>query len=341
MMPVAHYQVGMWRAGGRTSNHVHRRVVMTPAMIRTAVVLTASVAHVVPSQGAPATMDPARCRERCKVVLQRIVSLGLDDRAPFMPHLSITRGARGEFVVAPVRSFAEAAVFDSSGRLMRIVGGKGQGFSAINAVTRDPSGNTYLFDAGRRRLSVLDVNMRLVHHVPTPSQVFRAEVTNKGSIIANMALRTSESFGLPLHVLEPTGRVTASFGSQVADVPIDAAPRMQRLMVIAESGDAVWSLAPDGDSVEKWGIAGQRLASIGIERGSRRPSDPDWVQALGMDQTIAFGSSSPEIRRDCERVERTTSTNFRVSRRWNGGPESNHRCASSTPSAAGCSKHRS
>ena len=180
------------------------------------IVLTAS--SVVSSVGgqSPASAVVSGCTD-CSLVVSRVGRLEPRGVESEFSHdaISIVQDGRGRIVAGPVGGFTSFAVFNATGKLLKVVGRSGAGpgeFRMISsiAITRDDS--ILVMDPLLQRLSVFSPTMDFVRSIPMP-QLRRMLARPAGTLIAVANLRSGDAVGFALHEFDLNdGHRVRSFG---------------------------------------------------------------------------------------------------------------------------------
>jgi hypothetical protein len=100
--------------------------------------------------------------------------------------------------------------------------------------------------------------------VDLPPQAAPAFVRSDGSYVVASQIPTPDRIGYPVHVLDPMGRFSLSFGADTPQFRPDLIPLTVRLTAPARDG-SIWTVAPGRYVLEKWDPeSGTRVARIGV-----------------------------------------------------------------------------
>lgn len=211
---------------------------------------------------------PARCNKgNCEIVLDHVATLS-DTIEPGLiatnRSLWVQSDSRGRFFL-PASSADRVLVFDSSGALTRQVGRRGSGpgeFRRTTYLLVGPGDSLYVPDGGLRRLTIMSPDLEVVSVSPAPHPVDL--VTANGTFIVARDIPTRRVAGQPVHVVDRTGRVQSSFGSDASyDRP--GAQRLSNRLVALSDHPALWLAAPGRYRFELWDSdSGQRLRRLTV-----------------------------------------------------------------------------
>ena len=219
-------------------------------------------------------VDPLSVGCECAIRISFVRTLGNGDSLAFPPiALSVAMNHRGETVVAPVSDMQHAAVFDSAGRLQRLISGSSTSPGVLLSMAVDSEDSVYLFDANLREMSVLSPNFVPIRRAPVSLNAVSAIVPSDAGIIVHAIVHSPTAFGLPIHVIGRSGRILRSFGNLDSSVPLDSLTTLRRIMAVA-SASTIWTVRPDRYVLEEWGMDGTRKRSIARAPNWFEPSQP-------------------------------------------------------------------
>jgi hypothetical protein len=255
-----------------------------------------ALAIVVPASSAGQTpvqlLTEVACPE-CRITLTPVVTLG-DEDGPGMlltEHNLVTRDSRGRYFVSAVVA-PYVWVFDAAGEFIRRIGQRGPGpgeFQGISPLLIGPQDSLYIFDSRQGRMSVFSPDFDLVR---TASLGF-GRGSHGGAvlgdrIVVNADIRTSERVGYPLHLLDPTGEIVRSFGSETGVYRPDLREIIHQRTVAGAGGEAVWSGWLNQYVIERWDTSGR------ITRRLRR--DVEWFEPWWSPETDIETPPQPVMR---------------------------------------------
>jgi hypothetical protein len=224
------------------------------------------------------TVGPDPACATCRIELTKVVTLGrpTDSLTPFGAHLSVVRNAKGEYIVGPSTSYS-LIVYDANGRQVRSVGRRGPGPGEFRTTLMNHiagRGDTlFVFEWLPGRVSVFRPDLTFVGET-RPELVMRKSVVRMGGgFLGSAALREPDRVGLPLHIVNDSGRIVRSFGSATRQARPDL-PNTQ-LRVVARAGEqeqAVWAARLEKYELELWTAGGVHRQTI----VRRAPWFPAW-----------------------------------------------------------------
>jgi hypothetical protein len=166
---------------------------------------------------------------------------------------AVTVDSRGRFyVVDLVRS--TIAVFGADGRLLRTIGQSGSGpgeFRVISRLLVTPGDSLHVFDMALQRETVLSPEYATVRQRSLPGVSMPARLLSNGDLVVNLVSGAPDLAGLPLHVIDSTGTIIRSFGS---DNPIYRAgfPGVLERSLAVDGHDRVYAARNQEYVIELW-----------------------------------------------------------------------------------------
>ena len=219
---------------------------------------TVALAACAPETDPPAASQPVikvsgevSCAE-CRIVVDTVVSLGgLDAPGAHLVGYDsrIAVDQRGRLLLTAIRPVI--AVFDSTGKFVREIGGSGEGPGEYVAITHVNVGPQFIhvFDPDRGR-TLLDADHRFVRLDRFVADVNRAATTKSGTVVFGGDLRAPESNGHYLHLLDVHGELR-SYGRDGSESSAGA-PR--HYGVLAASDSLAWLIEGRSGRIEEWAL---------------------------------------------------------------------------------------
>jgi hypothetical protein len=186
-------------------------------------------------------------------------------------------------------------VFDSTGRFVSRLGRLGDGrgeYQGARVVAIGPADTAFIFDLRTQRLSVSAPNLRFVRSTAVQVLVLDATMASKDRIAIAAIVPDPDRFGIPLHLLDPTGRYVLSFGEDIGRpiLPDEEAPLRRKLASAAMGG--IWSADEWGQyRIRRWDANGHLVTeftrraawlSEGIPSSSKAPDIPPPASIAGL-----------------------------------------------------------
>jgi hypothetical protein len=236
------------------------------------------------------TLAERRC-EGCSVRLTPIATLqsGYDGPLTGEPS-SVSRDARGRYLVTQYIRFTEFAVFRPDGSFEGTFGREGRGpgeFVQIDhvAVLGD---SVLVFDPGNRQFSILDADFEFGRAVRFPA-VTTTDVIADGRVLTTVSdIPTTEQAGLPIHEFQLSNEELRSYGA--AD-PLyrPQSPWLSSRVITGSRAAGIWSAKRTAYELEYW-VDGALKKTLRrdvrwfrpyVERipGSAHPPEP-WLMAI-------------------------------------------------------------
>ena len=226
------------------------------------ILMIAGPASILEAQARTITVSTRPTCIHCTLQFQHLFDIG-DDDGPGMVDIEdrVVRDSRGRFFV--VSSYGtEVRVFDVSGTYLRTIGRKGGGpgeFQGISAVRITRGDTIRILDYTLSRLTVVGPQLDVRRSTPlglVPQ--IRAVVLDDGSAVVNIDSRLPKLIGQPLHVLDTTGRVARSFGSDREPLRSNAPMSLDRVLS-SRGGSELWVAHEKSYVIERWNAANATL----------------------------------------------------------------------------------
>ena len=224
------------------------------------------------------TVPDAIACARCSIVVRSTTVLGgVNDSERFPAGLPdrVDRSGDGRYWL--FSTAAPPALFESSGRFLRMLGRKGRGpgeyIAPHNAFFIGDS--IVVLDSRQRRASVLNRELRYVRAMVMPAQMYHTVVLSwPDSVVMAAWVPNAESGGWPLHLVsfassdvDDVADVVRSFG--IGDGGTRPRDSMIRTWHLAIARDGFWSASPGFYQLVKW-------KSNTLERIRTFRRDPSW-----------------------------------------------------------------
>jgi hypothetical protein len=166
----------------------------------------------------------------------------------------------GEWVVTDQTNRTEVKFFGADGVWLRTLGRAGDGpgeFRWALTLAVEPNDGLRVFDGRLGRITEYSPDLRVNGTAPGPQQAFSMAFLSGGRLVFAAQRNTRAGIGLPLHLMDPTGRIVHSFG---ADPPITEWGNPHKVWrTVAPSRDsAVWAAHLTEYQVERWTLMGAR-----------------------------------------------------------------------------------
>jgi hypothetical protein len=186
------------------------------------------------------------------------------------------------FIASPPANQLIVEVDTASGMVVRTIGGIGEGPGEYRhpGVMFMRGDSLLLQHATDGRFSMYDADGRHVRDFPSdvPVQAGRGLRLRGDTLLLAEPGATAETFGLPLHLLSPTGARIRSFGAEDRTIePGRFVPRLRALTL--ESDSTFWVARRDRYEIELWSTRGQRERQLVMDRNwfpvmEQDPGDP-------------------------------------------------------------------
>lgn len=220
------------------------------------------VSGVLPSAGLAQTVSVSisECTPHCPAFHMRLLAtLGAEVGEGELGRPSdVARLTDGSWALTDMFNSGMVKVYGPDGGWMRTIGRAGRGpgeFSHAMFLHSRPDG-LEIYDQGLLRVTRLDTEHEVVDTRRVDVQAVEMAFFEDGALVANAQMYTPTRAGLPLVVVDPSGRLGPSFG---ADPPITGVRQrflMWRNLSVAPGQGAVWSAVLTEYRAELWGRDG-------------------------------------------------------------------------------------
>lgn len=177
----------------------------------------------------------------------------LDTQYPFMAQ----SGPDRRIIVSSLSAQRLPGVFDSTGRLIQLLGARGGGpgeFSSPLALIKKQD-SILITDASSNGAKLFDRDGRFVRSFDPLRRLAGGIFLRGDSFVVAGNVRTPESFGYPLHLYSERGELVRSFGA--SDRTLDPARPMEaNLIIVAATDSTFWVARYSEYRLELWGTDG-------------------------------------------------------------------------------------
>lgn len=201
--------------------------------------------------------DAQSC-SRCVIVREQVAVLRDTSSYGLIGGLDpvVAVDSRGRFYVSDlVRT--SVAVFDPNGQLTRLIGRAGGGpgeFRYIDRIVVSRGDTLRVFDGGQRRETMFSPQHQLSRMRELGIRPGPVVVLNNGDLVLNAAAATRSLVGLPLHLVDSTGEITRSFGTQDATYRSGLDGLLARSLAL-KTGTEVYAAKAQEYVIELWNAA--------------------------------------------------------------------------------------
>ena len=196
------------------------------------------------------------------VSVRTVVTFGDADGPGFIGEpKDVDRRDSGEWVVVDQLNPTEIKFFSSDGEWIRTIGRKGSGpgeYQIASFVRVLPEDSLGVHDFLQNRFTVYSPELEVCRTITTEIRAKRFELLGDGRIVFASNVSTRESIGLPLHLINASGKLERSFG---ADLPIrNVSASFSHFRSISPTGrSTVWSAPLTRYVLEEWTLDGDRM----------------------------------------------------------------------------------
>lgn len=171
----------------------------------------------------------------------------------------------------------EVLLFDSTGRFLKTIGRSGAGpgeFRRAFPIRFGPGDTLSVFDLKNARKTVIGPHLNIVRMSSFPYRVIASVPVSNGDVVMYSPIEAPEAVGLPLHLVDETGKLLRSFGAN---------PRLRRAddevgerRRLAPNKLGVWSSFWNDYRLEEWSTSGKLVRALAVPtpwfpRGKPRP----------------------------------------------------------------------
>lgn len=205
------------------------------------------------------------------------VAFGSGESAELDRPLLVRSGPGGLLYIASQRLSGLPMVMDSSGNFIRTLGRRGEGPGEFQYVSQIyPKADSVVVTDIRGAAALFDGSGRFVRAFGAPRNAITQVILLRGdTLLLPAAISTEERFGLPLHLIAPTGDTARSFGAD--DRTINPKLAIANHRVVAPQSDTTfWVARIDRYEIERWHINGTRLQVLQAKRPWFVARTQDW-----------------------------------------------------------------
>lgn len=198
--------------------------------------------------------------ESCLMQAEVVVELGSDaGQAVVGSPAWVVQRYNGQWVLTDYQGKGRLLVFSRNGTFLKAIGGSGQGPGEYDLPERlrvMRGDSLEVVDFGNLRITTLDPSLEVSHTRPVGPPGHGIAFLRDGRHVIAGTVSTSMSIGLPIHVVNRSGKIVRSFGAEPPIEAIGNAYRMWRSVAPAGDG-AVWSAHLLRYVIERWDTAGR------------------------------------------------------------------------------------
>jgi hypothetical protein len=152
--------------------------------------------------------------------------------------------------------------FDKNGRLIPSTLERIKSFGRITNVLLSTEATLQLYDIESRALVTLSKDLEPVSSTPLAHRP--SLLMSDGQYLVAQQITTPDLVGHPLHIMDASGRIVRSFGSEPPSYNAREPYFNDRVVALSSDG-TIWSAAPGRHIVERWNASGKRLSRIEIK----------------------------------------------------------------------------
>jgi hypothetical protein len=214
---------------------------------------------------APAAIGSQIVCGSCRITLERVATLGNPQDTVLLSWTSIAAvDSRGRFVVGNTFNDGQIALYDPSGRLLRVAGrlgaGPGEFGPVVHRIVVTAGDSIHILEGNRHTTMAPGLGavaslrqLPIQHHdaLPLPGGQWLLQYLPVGASGADH----------PLHVVGSQGSVVRSFGSNGQSLGPDQRAETVRVLAPARSGE-VWVGYVNEYRIDRWTLNGRMTASV-------------------------------------------------------------------------------
>lgn len=202
----------------------------------------------------------------CSIALRTVISLSDADHPGLFGYVPLlARDSRGRWYVSSTDDGTRAVgVFGVDGKLDEVLGREGGGpgeFRSIDFIAVGPGDTLWVYDNHLQRRTAFDADHKLVRIDRLPARVYDVFPVAGGRAVASANVRTPEHIGLPLHMLDPAGRILRSFGPSAAAYWPDLSYAMIQRIAGGPDG-TIWAAPMNDYTVTAYTTTGEKVRSL-------------------------------------------------------------------------------
>ena len=230
-------------------------------------------------------IPPAAACDRCEIELDALTTLGTaGGRAQLSRYSTVGRDGRGRWFVGMQYDDGPVARYQPDGRYSGPIGrsGKGPGeFSFVAALTADDHDSLHVFGT---HYSVFDPDGKHARtlQVFEGARVYSAFSLPRRQTLVQATQNTADLAGVPLHVIDRTGKVLRSFGMMPNEpFKLNFWTRWRPVSLSGVSG--AWIGTVNHYKVERWSLDGSRKLIL-ERRAEWFPQWENWSGEMDVDK---------------------------------------------------------
>jgi hypothetical protein len=222
----------------------------------------------VDESGEQARRESTRCADSsCAIELVKLTTLSdAEEPGLFGSIIFVQIDGVGRFVTSTL-TLDRIAVFDSSAKLVAILGRAGAGpgeFRRVMTPIPGPSDTLFGFDLMLRKLAVFSPELELVREFKMDH--YPSLILPNGDLLISEQVSTREGAGYPLHVFSRDGHILRSFGTDTPQFRPDMRRLLTRSAGPARDGRFIWAVTPGRYVLERFEVAtGTRVEARRID----------------------------------------------------------------------------
>jgi len=219
-----------------------------------------------PLQGVAQTVsipDQPQC-DLCELTLSPVLTLGnANSDIPY--DVPVAASVTNNRLFLTMRADpAQVFVFDLEGNYIAKFGRNGAGPGEYRIIEHIISDNNllYILDRPLQRATVLDANFEVRQVFRLPVRPLRALLFSSDQLILNAIVPTADLVGMPLHTVDTTGAIAASFGETETPFSLRSPLSAVRNLAKLPSDSVFWSAHRDRFQIDAFTASGKLVRSV-------------------------------------------------------------------------------
>ncbi|MEO7360807.1 MAG: M56 family metallopeptidase [Gemmatimonadaceae bacterium] len=214
---------------------------------------------------------------KCEIYMSVVATLTSPNRAMQLHTASqVKRGSNGHYYVSNVGTAFQIAIFDSTGKFLRAVSGRGKERGQYNESMRFHlvgTADTLLLVDAKQNLHVHAPNGDYVRTVHLPVYGWSLIMLRDGRFVAQENIENNPAGGFSFHLLTPNGTLIRSFGPLLHVNDDYNATAVSRPLTLGKNGEIIATYT-DRYRVEQWDTTGRLVRATEPMTDWFAPHDP-------------------------------------------------------------------
>ena len=211
-------------------------------------------------------IDRGQACRTCRFEFVKLATLGgeTEEQGLISVESKVVRDSKGRFYVAPTHDRGRVVRYDERGKPSGLIGRRGRGpgeHLSIADLAIAPADTLIVLDPGNARWTVWDPAGTFVRVARLPGYPWDAVASSNGGLVLQASIRSRETAGLPIHLLDASGKIVRSFGSRLGELRPDRATAQFRAIALTGRG-TIWSGNYDRYAIQEWTLEGELARTL-------------------------------------------------------------------------------